>query len=64
MSHAGLWLREEPLYKGTPGAWDLSCSRNHLSSVIHYTFNTKIFIYHACGNLDTTVLYEPREESC
>jgi len=24
MSHAGLGLREEPLYKGTLGAWDLS----------------------------------------
>jgi len=23
MSHAGLGLREEPLYKGTLGAWDL-----------------------------------------
>jgi len=24
MSHTGLGLREEPLYKGTPGAWELS----------------------------------------
>ena len=26
MSHAGLGLREEPLYKGTLGAWDLGLS--------------------------------------
>jgi len=41
MSHTGLRLREEPLYKGTLGAEDLGSSRNHLSSFIHYTFNTK-----------------------
>ena len=45
MSHAGLGLREEPLYKGTLGAGDLGSSRNHLSSFILFTFNTKIFIY-------------------
>jgi len=64
MSHAGVGLREEPLYKGTLGAWDLGSSRNHLGSVIHYTFNTKIFMYHAFGNQDTTVLYEPSDQLC
>ena len=40
---------------------DLGSSRNHLSSFIHFTFNTKIFIYHAFGNQDQTVLYEPSD---
>ena len=56
MSHTGLGLREEPLYKGTLGAGDLGSSRNHLSSFILFTFNTKIFIHHTFGNQDTTVL--------
>ena len=30
MSHAGLGLREEPLYKGTLGAWDLGHERSPL----------------------------------
>ena len=30
MSHAGLGLREEPLYKGTVGAWDLGYERSLL----------------------------------
>jgi len=47
MSHSGLGWREQPLYQGTLGAWDLGSSRKHLSSLILYTFNTKIFIYHA-----------------
>jgi len=64
MSHAGLGLREEPLYKGTLGAWDLGSSHNHLSSFIRYTFNTKIFIYHAFGNQDKKVLYEPSDRLC
>jgi len=46
------------------GTWDLGSSRNHLSSFILYTFNTKIFIYHAFGNQDTTVLYEPSDRRC
>jgi len=41
MSHAGLGLREEPLYKSPLGAGDLGSSRNHLSSFLYYTFNTK-----------------------
>ena len=64
MSHAGLGLREEPLYQGTLGAGDLGSSRNHLSSFIPYTFNTKIFTYHAFGNQDTIVLYEPSDPRC
>ena len=64
MSHAGLGLREEPLYEGTLGAWDLGSSCNHLSSFIYYTLNTKIFIYHDFGNQDTTVLYEPSDRRC
>jgi len=64
MSHTGLGLREEPLYKGTLGAEDLGSSRNHLSSFIHYTFNTKIFIYQAFGNHDTTFVYEPSDRRC
>jgi len=64
MSHAGVGLREEPLYKGTLGALDLGSSRNYLSSFIHYTFNTKIFIYYTFGNQDTTVLYEPSDRCC
>ena len=39
-------------------------SRNHLSSFIPFTFNTKIFTYHAFGNQDTTVLYEPSDRRC
>jgi len=61
MSHAGLGLREEPLYTGTLGAWDLGSPRNHLSSFIYYTFNTKVFTYHTCGNQDKTILYEPSD---
>jgi len=49
MSHAGLGLREEPLDKDILDAWDLGSSRNHVSSFIYYTFNIKIFIYHAFG---------------
>jgi len=64
MSHAGLGLREEPLYKGTFGAGDLGSSRNYLSSLRPYTFNTKIFIYHAFGNQDTTLLYVPSNQRC
>jgi len=64
MSHAGLWLREEPLYEGTLRAWDLGSSRNHLSCFIYYTFNTKILIYHTFGNQVATVLYEPSDERC
>jgi len=64
MSYAGLGLREEPLYKGTLGARDLGSTRNHLSCFIQNTFNTKIFIYHAFGNRDTTVLYEPSDRLC
>jgi len=64
MSHAGLGLREEPLYKGTLGAGDLGSSHNHLSSFIHYTFNTKIFTYQAFGNPETTVAYEPSDRRC
>ena len=45
-------------------AGDLGSSRNHLSSFIHYTFNTKIFIYHTSGNQDTTILYEPSDRHC
>jgi len=56
MSRAGPGLREEPLYKGTLEAGDLGSSSNQLSSFIQFTFNTKIFIYHAFGNQDTTVL--------
>jgi len=56
MSHAGLGLREGPLYKDALGAGDLGSSRNHLSYFMLFTFNTKIFIYHAFGNQDTTVL--------
>ena len=41
MSHAGLGLREEPLYEGTLGASDLGSSCNHLSSFILFTFNTR-----------------------
>jgi len=61
MSHTGLGLRDEPLYKGTLEAGDLGSSHNHVSSFIHYTFNAKIFIYHTFGNQDTTVLYEPSD---
>jgi len=43
---------------------DLGSSRNHLSAFIYYTFNTKIFIYHASGNQDTTVLYDPSDRRC
>ena len=64
MSQTGLGLREESLYKGTLGAEDLGSSRNHLSSFILFTFNTKIFIYYAFGNQDTTVLYEPSDRRC
>ena len=64
MSPAELGLREEPLYKGTLGTWDLGSSRNHLSSFILSTFNTKIFIDHAFGNQDTTGLYEPSDRRC
>jgi len=64
MSHAGLGLREEPLYKGTLGTGDLGSSRKHLSSFIHYTFNTKIFIYQAFGKHDVTVVYEPSDRRC
>jgi len=64
MSHAGLGLREEPLYKGTLKAWDLGSSRHHLSYLIHYTFNTKIFIYPAYRNHDMTVVYEPSDRRC
>jgi len=64
MSHAGLGLREEPLYKGTLGAEDLGSSRNPLSSFIYYTLNTKIFIYHDFGNQDTTVLYKSSDWRC
>jgi len=45
-------------------ASDLGSSRNHLSSFILYTFNTKIFTYHAFGNQATTVLYEPSDRRC
>ena len=45
-------------------AWDLGSSRNHLSSFIRYTFNTKIFIYPAFGNQDKKVLYEPSDRRC
>jgi len=45
-------------------AEDLGFSRNYLSSFILYTFNTKIFIHHAFGNQDTTVLYEPSDRRC
>jgi len=62
MSHAELGLREEPLFKGTLGAADLDSSRNHLSSFIQYTFNTRFFIYHTFGNQGTTALYEPSDE--
>ena len=41
MSQAGLGLREEPLDRATLGAWHLGSSRNHLSSFIYYTLNTK-----------------------
>jgi len=64
MNHAGLGLREEPLYEGILGAWDLGSSRKYLSSFIYYTFNTKIFIYHDSENQDTTVLYEPSDRRC
>jgi len=64
MGHAGLGLREEPLYKGPLWAEDLGSSRNQLCSFIKYTFNTKIFIYHVSGNQDTTVLYEPNNQPC
>jgi len=64
MSHAGLGLWEEPLYKRSLRASDFASSRHHLSSFIYYTFNTKIFIYHASGNQDTTVLYEPSDRRC
>ena len=42
-------------------AWNLGSSRNHLSSFIYYTFNTKAFTYHTCRNQDKTVLYEPSD---
>jgi len=64
MSHAGLGLREEPLYKGTLGKEDLGSSGNHLSSFIYYTLNTKSFIYHDYRNQDTTVIYEPSDRRC
>jgi len=64
MSHAGLGLREEPLYKGTLEAGDLGSSRNHLSSFILVTLNTNTFIYQAFGKQDTTVLYEPSDQRC
>ena len=64
MSRVTRGLREEPLYKGTLGAGDLGSSRNHLSSFMLFTFNTKHFIYHAFGNQDTTVLLEPSDRRC
>ena len=64
MSRAGIGLREEPLYKGTLGAGDLGSSRNHVSSFALFTLNTKIFIYHAFENQDTTILYDPRDRRC
>jgi len=45
-------------------AGDLGSSRNHLSSFIYYTFNTKIFSYHPFGNQDQTVLYEASDRRC
>jgi len=47
--------KKEKKNKKKKKAWDLGSSRNHLSSFIYHTFNTKIFIYHASGNQDTTV---------
>ena len=56
MSHAGLDLRKEPLYKGTLKVWDLGSSLNHLSSFIYYTFNTKILTITLSEIKDTTLL--------
>ena len=50
--------------KNEKKTWDLGSSRNHLSSFIRYTFNTKIFTYQAFGNQDDTVLYEPSDRRC
>jgi len=36
--------RKKEKKKKEKKAWELGSSRNHLSSFIHYTFNTKIFI--------------------
>ena len=59
-SHAGLGLREAPLYKGILGAEDLGSSRNHLSTFIYYTINQKD-LYYTSTKQDLTVLYEPSD---
>jgi len=39
----------------------LGSSRNHLSSFIGYTFNTRYSTYHTFRNKDTTILHKPSD---
>jgi len=56
--------KKEKRKKEKRSARDLGSSRNHLSSIIPYTFNTEIFNYHAFGNQDQTGLYELSDRRC